>query len=73
MDRAVGCDITPAAIRLRLPLEGKPLRVMDVPELDVVVVLKVVGTSPCSAYVITILIVSVSMELRNDVLESSKD
>jgi hypothetical protein len=73
MDSAVRFNVTPASIRLRFPLERKALRVMDVPHLKVVVVLETIRASPCSTKVVTVVFIRVSVELRDEGLESSKE
>jgi len=73
VDVAVGLDILPTAIRLRLPLEGHTLRVAYVPQLNVVVIFQAIRSCPSSANVITLVFIRESMELRDEVLESSED
>ena len=66
VNATVGFGVLPAAIRLRIALERKALRVVYIPEFQVVVVLKTVWCSPSCTEVVTIVVVRESMELRND-------
>jgi hypothetical protein len=54
MDATIGSYIPPAAIRLWITLERKPLRVMDVLKLKVVVVMETILCCPGSANVVTL-------------------
>jgi hypothetical protein len=58
---------------LWVPLEGKTFRVMDIPELNVVVVLKTILSCPCGTKVVPCILISECMELRNKMLESRKE
>ena len=73
VDATVGFDVLPAAIRLGIPLERKPLRVANVLKLQVVIVTKTITTSPCSTYVVALLFIAECMELRDEGFESGKD
>ena len=66
MDRAIGFGVFPAAIRLRIALERKAFRVVNVAEFQVVVVLETVWCSPSCTEVVTTVLVRKSMELRDD-------
>jgi hypothetical protein len=54
MDAAIRSYVAPAAIRLWIPLERKPLRVMDVLKLKVVVVMKTILCCPGGTNVVTL-------------------
>ena len=70
---AIGFGVLPAAIRLRIALERKALRVVYIPEFQVVVVLETIGASPCSTKVVTVVFIRISMELRDEGLKGSKE
>jgi hypothetical protein len=57
MDMTIGLYITPASIRLRIPLERKAFRVMDIPQLKIMVVLEPIVCSPSSTNVVTLVLI----------------